>query len=536
MKPIPVVTPQEMEQIDSRTIEALGIPGMVLMENAACAVLRVLREVYHPGSKDEIVILAGTGNNGGDGFALARHVTAEGGRAEVLLINPKEQEIRGDARTNLDILRRLGTPVTEIAAEGDLTKALQRTAGAFLFVDALFGIGLSRPLEGLYARAAEWLSEQDKPVLSVDIPSGVDGETGAVRGIAVFADHTVTFGYLKRGHLLYPGRSHAGVIHTASIGFPQDSPRAAGTAAFTLDAPAAARLLPPRPAAGHKGTFGRMAVLAGSPGLTGAAYLTAQSASKSGAGLVTLGLPAALQPILAVKLSEVMTQALPDGGTGHVTKDSLPAVDAFLSDKDVLALGPGLGKSPEVFHSIRHIFRTQELSIVLDADGLNHISQDMTLLKAYRGEAVLTPHPGEMARLSRRSVSEITGDPATAALTFAKAHDCVLLLKGAAALVADPRGRLYINRTGNSGMAAGGSGDCLTGVIGALLAQGLPAFEGAVFGCFLHGLAGDLAAGEKGQAGMTAADLMEALPQAFKTLYALRGNGRKNGMNCIEDF
>lgn len=534
MIPIPVVTPKEMEHIDGRAIGQLGIPGMVLMENAACAVLRVLQEVYRPCPQDKIVILAGVGNNGGDGFALARHVTAGGGRAAVLIINPQKREIQGDARTNLDILLRLGTPVTQIVTEGDLAHALHGAADAAVFVDALFGIGLTRPLEGLYAQAAKWLNGQDKPILAVDIPSGVDGETGAVRGIAVSADHTVTFGYLKRGHLLYPGRSHAGVIHTAAIGFPQDSPRAARTAAFTLDASDAAKLLPPRPAEGHKGAFGRLAVLAGSPGLTGAAYLTAQSASKSGAGLVTLGLPAALQPILAVKLSEVMTQALPDGGTGHLTRDSLPEIDALLSGKDVLALGPGLGKSLEVFHSIRHILRTQELSIVLDADGLNHISQDMTLLKEYRGEAVLTPHPGEMARITGGSIPEILSDPAFAARAFAMDHRCVLLLKGSATLVADPRGRLYINRTGNAGMAAGGSGDCLTGVIGALLAQGLPAFEGAVLGCFLHGLAGDLAAAEKGEAGMTAVDLMEAVPQAFKALSILRGG--TNDKNCIEDF
>ncbi len=536
MKVIPVVTPDEMRRIDTRAIDMFGIPGIVLMENAALGMLRVLKEVYAPKHLDQILILAGTGNNGGDGFALARHLYVEGYRVITWVINPDQKEIKGDAAVNLSILHKLSAQVKTITSLEDLQEALPVLLSSAYIVDAIFGTGLTRPLEGVYRALVQKVNESGISVLAVDIPSGIHGETGHVLGYALKAAHTVTFGYKKRGHLFYPGRSFAGHVHTALIGLPGDSSKALNVSAFTLRDKEAAHLLKIRPADGHKGTFGRVAVLAGSTGLTGAAYLTAQSASKSGAGLITLGIPASLQSILAVKLTEVMTVALPDRGQGHLTTDSLPQVLDILGKKDVLAIGPGLGKYSEVFEIIRHIFGKIHISIVVDADGLNHISEDMTLLNQHTQPLILTPHPAEMARLTGLPLQEILKDPATAALEFARKYQCVLLLKGATSVVADPKGRLYINASGNSGMAAGGSGDCLTGIIAAMIAQGLEAFDAAVLGCYVHGRAGDLAAQRMGEAGMTAVDLLEAIPHTLAGLYALRHLDGKLTNNCIEDF
>jgi len=612
-----VVTPDEMRSIDERAIREFGIPGIVLMENAALAVFNVIKEQFEQAQLKRILVLAGTGNNGGDGFAVARHLHLNRYNVRTWIINPEGRQISGDAATNLEILLKMQCEVISLEnacktdncaniidtqavktdnhadkidvqtdktdkhafkahnnadvdnrvrknfnmSEEDIFQQLQ---GTTLIVDALFGTGLARPVAGLYKTVIDAVNNSCIPVISVDIPSGINGETGGVAGFktgtvpkgktrvisggytgtaldvqtgvssdgntgavssggtAIRAEHTVTFGYLKRGHLFYPGREYAGRVHVAPISLPADSAGAAAVRAFTLTDEEAAARLRPRPADGHKGTFGRVAVLAGSAGFTGAAYLAAQSALKSGAGLVTLGIPASLNPIMEVKLTEVMTLPLPDDGSGRLAAEGLNAILDMLKGKDVLALGPGLGKSPAVFEIIRNILGQVDISIVVDADGLNNISQDITLLHCHKKPLILTPHPGEMARLTGMTVTEILENPAETAQSFAKRHGCIILLKGAASVVADPNGRLYINSSGNSGMGTGGTGDCLTGIIAALAAQGYEPFEATVLGCYIHGRAGDMAAEVIGETGMAAGDLLDNIPGAFQMLFRIK--------------
>lgn len=515
-----VVTPSQMRKIDQRAIEQFGIPGVVLMENAAIKVVEVIESIYLLGERDKVVVLAGMGNNGGDGLAVARHLFLRGVNVEVFLL-AREEAVLGDARVNLDIIKRLRVPLFLVQDEGDVSKLEDSLKGAALVVDAIFGTGLSRPVEGIFAQVIQLVNRMSAHVVSVDIPSGVNGADGHIMGTAVKATDTVTFGYPKRGHLLYPGRKHTGKLHVVPIGLPLDSAQAVGVHAFTLEVEEASAMLRERPAEGHKGTFGRVAVVAGSTGMTGAACLTATAALRSGAGLVTVGIPASLNHILENKLTEVMTKPLQDRGTGCLQEEAMDDILDLVRGADVLALGPGLGKSDAVLEILRNILGNIDISIVLDADGLNNISRDISLLIKHTGPIVITPHPGEMARLTGLDVAQIVESPAEVAERFAQETGVVVLLKGATTVVCHPDGRIYFNTTGNSGMATAGSGDVLTGIIAGFIAQGYEPFEAAILGAFVHGYAGDLAADARGHAGMIAGDILDAVPLALKKMYNL---------------
>jgi NAD(P)H-hydrate epimerase len=530
-----VVTPSQSKKIDHRANAEFQIPGMVLMENAAIRVTDVIRERYPLsffGRSGRVLVLAGCGNNGGDGLAVARHLALSGYRVTVLILGRSGKNPSGDAGTNFAILKALqeknsgpdGVSLTVLRLEDgqDPGRALAVIREAFLIIDSLFGTGLDRPIEGNYAAVIGEANKSTGSVVAIDIPSGINGETAQIQGTAMRADDTVTFGYLKPGHILFPGRNFSGRVHLRAIGFPPDSAKSVGAGMFTLDDREAARRLRERPRDGHKGTFGRVAVLAGSTGLTGAACMTSVSALRTGAGLVTLGIPAGLQPVLAEKLTEVMTMPLEDEGQGHLIPESFPDVEELLKGKDVLALGPGCGKDPGVFEIIRNIFSRYHISIVIDADGLNQISKDKDLLREYPAPVILTPHPGEMSTLTGIATEDILKRPVETALETARKYHVIVLLKGAASVVAGPDSRVYLNRSGNPGMGTGGSGDVLTGMIASLVAQGYSPFDAAVLGCYLHGRAGDEAACRIGEAGMTAGDLMNAIPHTLKRLYALK--------------
>ena len=516
-----VVTPSEMREIDRRAIERFGIPGIVLMENAALKVVEVIERTYSLSERDRVVVLAGMGNNGGDGLAVARHVFLKGVKVEVFLL-AREEAVSGDARINLDIIKKLGVPLFPVENEDGMSKLEDSLKSATLVVDAIFGTGLSRPVEGIFAEVIQLVNRMSIPVVAVDIPSGINGSDGRIMGTAINATDTVTFGYPKRGQLLYPGRKHTGELHVVPIGLPLDSAQAVGVRAFTLGVDEAVAMLRGRPAEGHKGTFGRVVVVAGSTGMTGAACLAAMAALRSGVGLVTLGIPASLNDILENKLTEVMTRPLQDGGTGCLQEEALDDILELVGNADVLAMGPGLGKSGGVFEVLRNILGRIDISIVLDADGLNHISRDISLLGKHTGPVVITPHPGEMARLTGLSVAQIMESPGEVAQKFSRETGAVVLLKGATTVVCHPDGRIYFNTTGNSGMATAGSGDVLTGVIAGFIVQGYEPFDAAVLGAFVHGYAGDLAADARGQAGMVAGDILEAVPMALKKMYNLR--------------
>jgi hydroxyethylthiazole kinase-like uncharacterized protein yjeF len=590
-----VVTPSQMRQIDQRAIHEFKIPGIVLMENAALQVVNVIKERYPLPHFRQVLILAGSGNNGGDGLAVARHLCLLGYQVSVLIVCSKGRMPKGDAGINLEMLQALRDGInsednridpqidpqknfdsrsfntgasleiywlnagqTEEQGIGNdaaqafrpqqglsnqtalnglgngrendsycgFNQAIRTVRNASLIVDGLFGTGLDRPVAGVYAAIVDEVNRCSRPVVAIDIPSGINGETGHVLGTAIQADDTVTFGYLKLGHLLFPGREYAGQVHVKPIGLPLDSAQNVGAQTFTLDDYDVAQQLKPRPRDGHKGTFGKVAVIAGSTGLTGAASMTSISALRSGAGLVTLGIPASLNPIMEEKLTEVMTVPLRDEGQGHLLPESFEDVAELLKDKDVLAIGPGCGKNLGVFEILRNIFGKIHISIVIDADGLNHISKDMNLLKAHSSPVILTPHPGEMSRLTGISLQDILKKPVEIAVETARTYNVIVLLKGATSVVADPRGKVYINPTGNSGMGKGGSGDILTGMIASLVAQGYSPFDAAVLGCYIHGKAGDEAAAHLGEVGMIAGDIIDAIPETFKKLYELKDTRR----------
>ncbi len=512
-----LVTAAEMRELDRRTIEEVGVPSLVLMENAGRTTYQVLRREF-PELAGPVAVVAGRGNNGGDGFVVARYAANAGLPVQVFLLAGREQ-VAGDARVNLEILGRLGVAVEEVPDEAALHRGLQRLSRAGIIVDALLGTGLNSPVRGLMAEMIEGINHLGAPVLAVDIPSGLCADTGQVLGVAVRADVTVTYGLPKLGQILPPGRDLTGRLWRVDISIPPGL-----TAPLPLELAAAgelAGLLPERPFASHKGTFGHLVVLAGSVGKTGAAALAAAAGLRAGAGLVTAAVPESLNDILEVKLTEAMSLPLPEAeGARAVGRQALAALQAFLADKTALALGPGLGTHPETQEVVRELVRTLPLPLVLDADGVNCLQGDLHCLRGAAGPRVITPHPGEMARLLGVSARDIQSRRLQTASEVAAAAGCVVVLKGAQTVTAAPDGRVCLNRTGNPGLASGGTGDVLTGLVGGFLAQGLAPWDAARLGVFLHGLAADHLARTLGPRGFVAGDLIEALPQVLAALAA----------------
>ncbi|MDO3379129.1 NAD(P)H-hydrate dehydratase [Geoalkalibacter halelectricus] len=508
-----VLSAQQMREVDRRTIEDIGIPGAVLMENAGRGAAARIAARYADVFPGPVLVLAGKGNNGGDGFVIARCLLEQGWQVSTLAL-AERSAYSGDAALNLEVLLRLSDAVGFACDETQLGSALAAGGNPRLVVDALFGTGLSSAVRGHFAAAIAWLNAQSAAVVAVDIPSGVHADNGCVLGCAVQASLTLTFARPKIGHLVYPGAGLVGALEVVEIGIPAALVEACRPHNLWVDDEAARRLLPPRPAGGHKGTFGHLLVMGGSTGKSGAAALAADGAVRGGAGLVTLGCPAQLHDILEIKLTEPMTVPLPqvDGGLSLQALESLLALS---QDKQALALGPGLGQGEETGALVRRLVRDCPLPQVIDADGLNALAGHLEIFSAREpGTTVLTPHPGEMARLAGVAVADVQQDRVAFARAFAEAHGVVLVLKGARSLTATPDGRLYINASGNPGMASGGMGDVLTGLIGAFLAQGVEAGAAAALAVYLHGRAADRLALRLGNAGLAATDLLREIPAA----------------------
>lgn len=512
-----ILTASAMQELDRRTIMEGGIPGAVLMENAGRGVAEMVVQRFADLLPGPVLILCGRGNNGGDGFVIARHLAAAGWSVQLVLLAERGM-LSGDAAGMLSLFEQSGGRVSEAPDADRLAVALAAAANCRLCIDALLGTGFARAPEGLMATAIDWLNSQPAPVVAVDLPSGVDASGGAIPGIAVRAALTVTFAFPKTGLLSYPGAAYAGEVVTVPIGIP-DSIAATAPDDFLLIEVAEARdLLPPRPADGHKGTFGHLLVIAGSLGKSGAAVMTAQAGLRAGAGLVTLACPAGMQQVAASHLVEVMTAPLVEVA-GAVSLQAMEELLAQSDGKQAVALGPGLGTTEETGALVRRFLKETLLPVVVDADGLNALAGHLEVLERRRGRAtVLTPHPGEMARLAGRTVAQIQADRVAAARDFAVNHGVVLVLKGARTVTAFPDGRVRINGSGHAGMASGGMGDVLTGLIGGLLAQGMEPGAAATLGVYLHGLAGDRLRPCYGDAGMLATDLLHELPAARQSL------------------
>jgi len=517
-----VATAELMRKLDQRAISEFGIPGMVLMENAARGIINTLFRSFPDLLTSRVGVLAGRGNNGGDGLAVARYLANRGISCRVFLFAAHE-EIKGDAGANLGILKRMGVAVQEVLnlEEWEGQKAL--VGSSDLLLDGIFGTGLKGPVEGFFREIIESVNSLNKPVVAIDIPSGLDADSGQVLGACIQARITVTFGLAKRGLLIQPGAQAAGRVVIVDISLPAPAVEGERIQDYLIEGADFPPYLPPRKPEAHKGQFGHLFILAGSPGKTGAAALVSQAALRVGTGLITLGVPESLNSILEEKVTEVMTEPLPETREKTLGLSAQQRIYELCSRKTALAIGPGLSLNSETIRLVQQLVRKSPLPAVMDADGLSALAGKLEILRKNQKELILTPHPGEMSRLAGISIEEIQRDRFGVARGFAKEYGVILVLKGSRTLVASPGGEVFINPTGNPGMASGGMGDVLTGMIGGFLAQGLPALEAAKLGVYLHGLAGDYAVFLKGERGIAATDLAELTPKALNALASGRG-------------
>lgn len=509
-----VVTAHTMQEIDKQAIKECGIPGLQLMESAGRSCVEEI--VAEFGLNGRSVILAGKGNNGGDGYVIARLLGQKGWDVKVIILADREQ-ISGDAAVNLDKLP--DSVVNYCTQEGQLSALyMEEIFQADVTVDALLGTGLRNDVSGIYLEAIDLMNASGRPVVSVDIPSGIHGTTGRVLGDAVRACLTVTFAFAKLGHVLYPGAEHTGRLVVADIGIPPKLMETVSGYDF-LNEDLMRPMLHRRDRQAHKGHFGHCLIIAGSTGKTGAAALSANSAVRAGSGLVTLAAAESIHTILEMKTTEAMTVPLPDSGSGYLTNSAFPAIEKLLAGKDAVAIGPGLDRRPGTFALVQNLVETVALPLVIDADGLNALAEDITILKRKKSyQVILTPHPGEMSRLLGTSIPDVDAIRISVAQEFARNYGVYLVLKGARTIIASPAGIAAINGSGNPGMATGGMGDVLTGIIVSLLGQGYAAWDACRLGVFIHGYAADMVAEEKGEIGINASDVLEKLPYAYDKL------------------
>lgn len=520
-----LVTGTQMAALDRHTIEQLGTPGLVLMERAGTGVVdQIRRHIPRLGTR-RILIFCGKGNNGGDGYVVARRLWERWIPSTVVLTAAPEA-LGGDAATNWGRLGCAGVDTISVLQEEDLALLPSNLGPADVIVDALLGTGFRGSVQGLYGRLIEWMNRAPCLRVAVDIPSGVDADTGQVTGPAVRADLTVTFALPKLGHVLAPGVEHTGRLTIVDIGIPRHlaDEVADGPTLFTDEN--AAVLLPVRRTTAHKGNAGRVLLIGGSPGLSGAIALASSAAVAAGAGLVTCGVPAGLAPVLEVKTTEAMTLALPERD-GAISMQAFDTVQPWFGRVDALGLGPGLGRREETMAFVRNVLEHAASPVVLDADGLWACAGQAKWLVQRTAPLVLTPHPGELATLVGTTIGAIEQDRIGIARATAQETGAVVVLKGAFTVVAAADGRVSLNSTGNPGMASGGMGDVLTGVIAALLGQGLSAYDAARLGVFLHGRAADLVAGPLGWQPLYASQVIAHLGRAWRSVQAWRRPNRQ---------
>lgn len=510
-----LLTAEEMQKLDKTAINQLGIPGVVLMENAGLQIMEEIHSILGNLKGKTVTVFAGKGNNGGDGFVVARHLLNAGAEVKVLLF-ADIQDITGDARINLNVLQAMGHKVYSIINPNSLNIVKLAMVYTDLIVDAIFGTGFKGAVSEQVGNVIEIINSAGKPVVAVDIPSGLIANTGEVHGPCIKATSTVTFAYAKIGLLIHEGPEYVGKLTVADISIPPGLVLTQNVKRFLITPEIVKNIMPVRKPEGHKGSYGRILVVGGSSGLSGAAALASIAALKAGAGLVTLAVPASLHDLMEVKLTEVMTKPLPETEEVSIGFEAVPVVRELADTADVLALGPGISTNQDTVSFVRELLTVVEKPLVIDADGLNALAGAEELVASCKTMPVLTPHPGEMARLLGIKTEQVQNNRIEVALEAARKYNSVVILKGNRTVVCSPDGTTYINPNGNPGMATGGSGDVLTGVVAGLLGQGLPPLEAAAAGVYFHGLAGDLAAAEKGMLSLIAGDLLDYLPQATR--------------------
>ncbi len=514
-----ILNAQQMREADRRTTEEIGIPSLVLMENAGRQVVAAMEASFDELRASRVAVLCGRGNNGGDGFVVARTLNLRGVEATVFLLGDVA-DVRGDARTNLEILGRLGVTVVEVPDAQAWELHFSEISEYDLIVDALFGTGFRGPLSGLLETVVADVNGTAIPVVAIDLPTGVSADQADVEGEAIQASMTVTLAAPKIPLVLPPAETHAGDLVIADIGIPsQVIDELEGQWLELLTREAMRVLVQPRTPDSHKGDYGRVLVVAGSLGRTGASHLAAAGALRSGAGLVTVATPRSCVPIVAALGVEYMTEPLPETAAGGIDATALEAV--LLMRADVIALGPGLGTDPATMQFVQGLVERSGVPLVLDADALNAFSEAPERLVGRDGvDVIITPHPGEMARLTGLSVEDVQASRIDVARDFAMSHRVHVILKGHRTIVATPEGRAFVNLTGNPGMATGGTGDVLAGMVAAWFAQLLDAEAACKLAVYLHGLAGDLTEADEGEISMTAGDLLMRVGDAIAELTA----------------
>jgi NAD(P)H-hydrate epimerase len=514
---LPLVSAQTMREIDVQATRQFGIASLTLMENAGRSVVEEIETHWGSLAGRSLLIVAGKGNNGGDGFVAARYALQRQAFVTVLLIG-SGRDVRGDAKANYESLKRTKDDRLTILRSFRRKEFSRR--GFDFIVDAIFGTSFHGAVRGEYKRIIDWLgTRRTSKIIAVDIPSGLDATTGERSNAVVRADLTVTMAFPKIGLYLGKGRQYTGMVSVADIHIPRALAKKKSSETFLVEERDVREGLPVRPLDAHKHSVGKIFVLAGSKGLTGAALLCSQSAMKSGAGAVVLGIPATVFPAVARRTLEVMPFALPATSEGSLALPGFDDVVKKIRWADVLLLGPGISQYPETQDLVRRIIATCNKPMVIDADGLNALAADCRILNRRKGRhVILTPHLGEFSRLTGISPGEIEKNRIELARVFAQKNNVVIVLKGAPTIVVDPKGKVFVNSTGNPGMATAGSGDVLAGIIAALLGQGNGPLHAAINGVFVHGYAGDIVRGKIGEMGMLASDILREIPAALKEL------------------
>jgi NAD(P)H-hydrate epimerase len=505
-----ITTAAQMRAIDAATIKRYRVPGLVLMEHAGRGCAEIARDMLGGCvAGKQVVIVAGKGNNGGDGLVIARWLQSWQARVKVLLLGKKRQ-LTGDPQTHLAMALALGIEVREVTSVNGLTPL----TSCDLIVDAIFGTGITKPVEGLVKEVIKRINRSKALVLAVDVPSGLDPDTGQIWGVCVQADCTATMGLPKVGHLLPPGKIMTGKLAVVDIGIPPAVVKKQNLNISLMTKCDAQHLMPRRPLDAHKGSCGSVAVVAGATGMTGAAALCSLATLRSGAGKTVMGVPDSLSNVMARKLTEVMIKPLPSSA-GAMNTQALKGIKGLIDWGDVFLFGPGLSQTPETVRLVRAVCAHLHKPTVLDADALNALAGHLHVLRNAPKGIVITPHVGEFAQLVGKSTDEVLADRINLVREFVKRHQLVVVLKGHPTVICDTNGDIYINSTGNAGMATAGAGDVLSGVIAGLMAQKLKTLPAALLGVYAHGLAGDLAKEKKGEMGMVAGDVLDKIPEAL---------------------
>lgn len=511
-----ILNSDQMRKCDRITIEDLKVPGIILMENAGISVVNVIEEVIEEINELRYLVVCGRGNNGGDGFVVARHLKRRGTSVEVILVGHAEQ-LKGDALANYQMLKVYTSDIHIITTEEELSQKRSLFIEADIIIDALFGTGLSTAIEGIYSAVVEEINKHDAIVISIDTPSGLSSDTNKIIGPCVNADITVTLATMKWCHIFPPAEYMCGEVFVKDIGIPKYVLEQASSNLKLITNDDITKILLPRIPDTHKSNYGEILVVAGSVGKLGAAWMTGQSAMRSGAGLVSVGIPDSCHTAMMSKVIELMTIGFPSTEDGTFSFKALEPILDFAKDKDLISVGPGITTHPDCIKLVHELIKKYEKIIVIDADGINAIAKNVNVLKEKKGKLILTPHPGEMARLINSTSKEVQENRVQVAYDFAIRYEVILVLKGYRTLIAFPDGMVYVNPTGNAGMASGGVGDVLTGMIAGFVGQNVKNINQAVLtAVYLHGLAGDIAKEKLGEIPLVASEIMRSIPKAIK--------------------